>query len=264
MNIYEIKEKSAALFEQGKSPLEISQELDIPLRGVQRALEPLLHERAKARVPPLREEGLTYREICSETGLSQRTVWKILTREGLVEKSPGRKLGRDDQLEIKYRLFTGEEAEALAEEYGVSKSYVYTLGGGELGPSKSRLADSTKEEIARMYLVEGLTPAEISVRTGTSVNTVYAHRFRDPILFAEWHKGMGLTFDRIKGRFFFAGKQRMSFFHEVWRAHNRDKEAITSIAERTGVSLGIVRGIAKVETSSAYRAAWELLQRGGK
>lgn len=257
MNIREIKEKSEELFAQGLSEEEIAEELDLPLRGIQRVLEDYKLQMKKARVLPMREEGYTYNQISEIIGLSTRTIWKVLCQAGEVESRGPKKIDAEQKREIKYRYLIGDHPNDLAKEYEISPAYVYQIVSG-IGPSKRGLEESERLAIAKDYLVDNLKPPAIALRRGVSINTVYSYRFADPILNAEWFIKHGLDYASQKKFVFDDAKIPMHVYWAIWFAHHREKHSYNAIVERMGFTYSEVVSIAAIRTESAYRAAWEM------
>lgn len=257
MNLPEIKEQAEELFAQGFSEAEIAEELDLPLRGVQRALTDFKRQIQKRKVLPLREAGDTYAQIAAKTGLSTRTVWKVLCKAGEVESRGPRKIDPQQKREIKYRVFVGDHHAEIAEEYGISVSYVYQIASG-IGSDGRSLDGDTKLAIAKDFLVDGLPASAIALRRDVSINTVYNHRFADPVLEVDWFMKHELTYSSQKRFVFEDSTTPIQVYWAVWFAHHRENQTYETLAERMGISLNKVMDIAAIRTESAYRAAWEM------
>lgn len=255
-----MKNKAISLYEEGEKPGDIAQELDLPLSAVRIALKDHLKQEARAKVPDLREKGLTYAQISEETGLSTRTIWKVLKRQGLVTPAERHNLTQVQYADVRYRAFSGEPVADIAEDYGISESYVYKLSQGVLGAKQERLSEEAKKNISFLYLVKRTPAASIADMYNVSMNTVYRHRFRDPVLARRWHLDNALTFSTLKYRFQFRDtKVPKDTYWEVWkRYHEGAGESYEEIAEDVGLSSVQVESIAQVYTENAYRAAWDL------
>lgn len=257
MNLPEIKTRAEELFAQGLSEAEVADEMDLPLRGVQRVLTDFKRQIQKRRVLPLREAGDTYAQISKKTGLSTRTIWQILSKAGEVESRGPKKIDPSQKREIKYRIFIGEHHADVAEDYGISVSYVYQIASG-VGTDGRSLDGDTCLAIAKDFLVEGMPTNAIALRRGVSINTVYNHRFADPMIEVEWFMKHELEYASAKRFSFDDPGVPMSVYWAVWFAYHREKQTYEALAERMGLSLNKVMDIAGIRTESAYRAAWEL------
>lgn len=94
------------------------------------------------RVLQLVSEGLEYQLIAERVGIHERTVWRVLVRNGRPVGPGGKRLGEAKVREIRRRRREGESIRHIAHQVGceektVSK-YLYVARGMELARRRSR------------------------------------------------------------------------------------------------------------------------------
>lgn len=263
MKYEELRERVEAAYESGEPVEALAGQYGVPEHAIENILEHVrLAERKEVALRLRRDEGATYDAIAQETGLSTRTLYRLFAKEGLVDHG-GRaeRLTPEAREEIRYRRFAGEPVPDIAQEFGVSESHVYRLTQDVVGPSaQPQLSQSARDQIAHHFLVDRIPVVVLAEKFGVSETTVYAHRFKDPILHAEWHRVHGVQWEKVRLWCKFRdADSSVAEYQKVWVECHRLGRTYAQIAEAYGWTEAKVRMVCTCATESAYRALWEVM-----
>ena len=262
MDYGSLRQKIVEGYRDGEPAAALAERFELPEYAIDNMVEEIRLAERKQKALEMREAGETYQAISKKVGISTRTLYQLFSKKGMVEHTGSSlKLTEEERRAIRYRRFRGEDVSTLSEEFGVTESYIYRMTKDVVRPKdcQPRLPTATKEKIAQWYLVDRIPCPIIADRVGASLSTIYIHRFKDPILEAEWHRSRGITYEQVKRRFRFSSQSMLTRaqIQEIWVAYHRLAYTMEDIAEKYGIGVSLVRSAVHVQTTSAYRAIWD-------
>ena len=267
MTFNELTEQIKDLYRDGYTISEIALEVDYGETLVKHCLDDIFIEERDAELVALRKEDpdrWTYKALSEKFEISRTRVYEILCEAGLVTKQGGPKTTNRDRFEIKVRYAEGEDAGELAEEFGVSKSYIYKLGSQSAG-KKDRLSDRQKEEIARRCVINKEVPRHVAADMGVGGSTAYLYRFPDPLKQPDFYSRHRYKLKNVREDWDFDDPENnIEDYHKAYRLYHEEGMSQAKIREETDLTDKLIRSARKISTTDAYRAVWEYAAKTGR